>query len=171
MSSDRGVVGLFADPHELMDGAAAARRAGCDGMDAFTPYPVHGIDKVLGIKKSWVSVVTLIFGLLGCLGGLGFQCWTSAVAWPLNVGGKPMASIPAFIPITFECTVLLGGVMTFLAALTFCGLPRRKRALVDPRVSADAFALWVPVSETQQLASVERLLKAEGAYEVRVVSE
>ncbi|MBI2346043.1 MAG: DUF3341 domain-containing protein [Deltaproteobacteria bacterium] len=170
MSSKQGVVGIFADPHELIDGAVAARRAGHQNLDAFTPYPIHGIDKVLGIKKSWISVVTLLFGLLGCFGGLGFQIWTSAVAWPVNVGGKPMLSIPAFIPITFESTILLGGVMTFIGVLSFCGLPKWKGRIVDPRVSADAFALWVPVRESQQISHVEKLMKENGAYEVRVVT-
>lgn len=170
MSSKHGVIGIFADPHELIDAAAAARRAGCRDLDAFTPYPVHGIDKVLGIKKSWISVVTLLFGLLGCFGGLFFQIWVSAIAWPINVGGKPMLSIPAFIPITFESTVLLGGVMTFIGVLSFCGLPRFKGAIVDLRVSADAFALWVPVKESQQIPHVEQMMKEHGAYETRVVT-
>lgn len=170
MSSKQGVIGIFADPHELIDGAVAARRAGHQNLDAFTPYPIHGIDKVLSIKKSWVSVVTLLFGLLGCFGGLFFQIWVSAIAWPINVGGKPMLSIPAFIPITFESTVLLGGVMTFIGVLSFCGLPRFKNSIVDPRVSADAFALWVPVKEGQQIPQVEKMMKEYGAYEVKVLT-
>lgn len=169
MSSSQGVVGLFADPHEIMDGAAAVRNARFNNLDAFTPYPVHGIDKILGIKKSWVSVVTLLFGLAGCFGGLFFQIWASAIDWPLNVGGKPMSSVPAFIPVTFESTVLLGGIATFIAALSFCGLPRGRKGIVDPRVSADAFALWVPATDPHRIAEAGRIMKEHGAYEVRIV--
>lgn len=171
MSSNRGVIGLFADPHELMEGATAVRKAHFHGLDAFTPYPVHGIDKILGIKKSWISVVTLCFAVFGCFAGLYLQIWTSSVDWPLNIGGKPMNSVPAFIPITFEMTILFGGIATFLAALTFCGLLRGKKAIADPRVSSDAFALWVPTTEAQQIEKVQGLLKEHGAYEVRVVTE
>ena len=154
-----GVIGIFADPHELIDGGNVLRKARYRNMDAFTPFPVHGIDKALGIKRSWISAITLLFGLLGCAGGLALQHWTSAIDWPLNVGGKPMSSIPAFIPIVFECTILVGGVATFFAALAFCGLPRSPRKLIDPRVTADAFALWVPVQESQQMSSVEKIMK------------
>lgn len=171
MSSSQGVLGLFADPHELMEGGTALRQAHFTGMDAFTPFPVHGIDKVLGLKKSWISAVTLFFALCGCLGGLVFQCWVSAIAWPINVGGKPMYSIPAFIPITFETTILFGGIATFIAALSFCGLPRRKSVALDPRVTADAFALWVPATEPDRIAKAQTLLKEHGAYDVQVVTE
>ena len=169
MSSDRGVIGLFADPHELIDGTVALRKARFDGMDAFTPFPVHGIDTALGIKKSWLSVVTLVFGIMGCFGGLALQVWTSAYDWPLNVGGKPFWSVPAFIPITFETTILCGGIATFVAALSFCGLPRFNRMPVHARASSDAFVLWVPVQAAQQ-SQVEQLLKEHGAYEVQYVS-
>lgn len=169
MSSNSGVVGLFADPQELIAGATAARKARYENLDAFTPFPVHGIDQALGLKKSWLSIATLLFAFAGCLGGLGLQLWTSAVDWPINVGGKPMASVPAFIPITFECTILFGGIATFVAALSFCGLLRGKKAIVDPRVSADAFALWVPLAAPGKSGEVEQLLRDHGAYEVRII--
>ncbi|MBI4366470.1 MAG: DUF3341 domain-containing protein [Deltaproteobacteria bacterium] len=169
-ASPSGVVGLFADPHELIAGATAVRQARYDGCDAFTPYPVHGIDTALGLKKSWVSATTLVFGILGCFAGLYFQIWTSGIDWPINVGGKPLASVPAFIPITFECTVLFGGIATFLAALGFCGLLRGKKAIVDPRVTDDTFALWVPARSEERIREAERLLREHGAYEIRTIA-
>ncbi|MBI4237042.1 MAG: DUF3341 domain-containing protein [Deltaproteobacteria bacterium] len=167
MQQSSGVLAMFQDSDALLKGGTELRERGLVGMDAFTPFPVHGVDQALGIKRSWVSAVTLLFGVLGCLGGLLLQIWTSAYAWPLNVGGKPLASVPAFIPIVFECTVLLGGVCTFFGVIGFCGLPRVARPPVDPRVTADSFALWVPVSAAAQRADVERIVKVAGAYEVR----
>lgn len=169
MSTTSGLIAMFRDSDALLKGGAELRQRGVEGMDAFTPFPVHGVDHALGIKRSWVSAVTLLFGVLGCLGGLLLQIWTSAYAWPLNVGGKPLASVPAFIPIVFESTVLLGGVCTFFGVIGFCGLPRVKRPPVDPRVTADSFALWVPVPAGTSTADAERILKAAGAYEVRNV--
>lgn len=166
--AQQGIIGLFSEPEQVKAGAVALRQAKYDGMDAFTPYPVHGLGDALGLKRSWVSAVTLLFGLLGCLGGLVFTIWTSAYDWPINIGGKPMVSIPAFIPIVFECTVLLGGVMTFFAVWWFSGLPNYGRKLVDPRVTKDAFALWIPLQHEGQRGEVERMLKEHGAYEVRV---
>lgn len=167
--SSKGVVGIFADPHEIKEGADALRKARFHHLDAYTPFPVHGIDKCLGLKRSWISAVTLLFGIFGCVGGLALTIWTSAIDWPIIVGGKAFASIPAFIPVVFECTILFAGVSTFFAALYFCGLPKPPKALVDPRVTNDAFALWAPVKDPQRIAEAQRLMKEHGAYEVTIV--
>lgn len=165
-----GIVGLFKDPYHLLRAAKEAEVRGFVHCDAFTPYPVHGIDKILGHKRSPIPWVTLAFGLMGCFGGLGFQIWVSAIDWPLNIGGKPYLSIPAFIPITFELTVLLGGLATFFALLFFCRLPNYHTRVLDKNITHNAFALYVPAKEAGfREEDVKGFLQKCGAYEVKMV--
>jgi hypothetical protein len=166
----RGVVAIYEDPDTLLVAAARAREHGFVDMDAFTPYAVHGLSEALGIRKSWVPWVTLVMGLSGAALGLTFEIWTSAFDWPINVGGKPMISLPAFIPITFESGVLLGGTMTLAALLVACGLPNLKKPLLDRDLTNDRFALWIPETGPQwNEARTIQFLKSTRALDVRVV--
>ena len=166
----RGVLALYDDPDKLLDAAAIAKEHGFPDLDAYTPYAVHGLSEALGIKKSWVPYVTLVMGLAGASLGLTFMIWTSAYDWPINVGGKPMVSLPAFIPITFECGVLIGGTMTLAALLVACGLPNWSKPILDRDLTNDRFGLWVPDSGPEW--NEERVIKAlrhTGAVDIRVV--
>jgi len=166
----RAVLALYEDPDQLLRAAAMAREHGFEGMDAFTPYAVHGLSEAMGIKKSWVPMVTLVMGLGGAVLGLAFQIWTSAFDWPIIVGGKPMISIPAFIPVTFECGVLLGGTMTLAALLFACRLPNLKAPILDRNLTNDRFGLYVPeYGPDWNEARVVKLLQGTGALEVRVI--
>ena len=107
-----GVIGYFEDDHDLIHAMEQVREAKYQYFDAFTPYPVHGLDAAQGLKRSPLPFVTFAAGITGCTLGFLLQYWTSAVDWPINVGGKPMNSWPAFIPVTFECTVLFAGLAT-----------------------------------------------------------
>jgi hypothetical protein len=112
-------------------------------FDAYTPFPVHGLEAAQGLKRSLLPFVTFGAGLAGfCLAFL-FQYWTSAVDWPLIVGGKPFNSWPAFVPIMFELTVLLAGLSTVAAMFLFNGLPNTKRRIFDPSLTRDRFALVI----------------------------
>jgi hypothetical protein len=166
----RGVLALYADPDTLLRAAALVREHGYRNADAYTPYPVHGLSEALGIRKSWVPYVTLVMGLTGAALGLYFQIWTSAIDWPIIVGGKPYVSLPAFIPITFECGVLIGGTMTLAALLVACGLPDFSTPILDRDITNDRFALFLPESahdwnETRALD----LLKGTKPADLRVV--
>lgn len=166
----RGVLALYDDPDKLLHAAAIAKEHGFPDLDAYTPYAVHGLSEALGIKKSWVPYVTLVMGLTGAALGLTFMIWTSAYDWPINVGGKPMVSLPAFIPITFECGVLIGGTTTLAALLLACGLPNLKKPILDRDLTNDRFGLWIPESgpawnETRVIHS----LRSTGAVDIRVV--
>ena len=166
----RGVLALYEDPDSLLRAATMAREHGFEGMDAYTPYAVHGMSEALGVKKSWIPYVTLSMGLTGAALGLTFEIWTSSIDWPIIVGGKPMVSLPAFIPITFECGVLLGGTMTLLALILACGLPNLKKPILDRDLTNDRFGLWIP--ETGPAWNEERVLKllaGTGAADIRVV--
>ena len=140
----RGVLALYADPDSLLNAAARVKEHGFRDVDAYTPYPVHGLSEALGIRKSWIPYVTLVMGLSGAGLGLLFQIWTSAYDWPINVGGKPLVSLPAFIPVTFECGVLLGGTTTLAALLFACGLPNYRAPILDRDLTNDRFGLFVP---------------------------
>src|SRR5689334_9955529 len=101
-----GVIGFYQDPHALLEATAKARDAKYKDFDAFTPYPVHGMDAAQGLKRSSLPFVTFAAGITGCSLGFLLQYWTSVVDWPLIVGGKPFNSWPAFVPVMFECTIL-----------------------------------------------------------------
>jgi len=166
----RGVLALYEDPDTLIRAAAMVRAQGFTGADAYTPYPVHGLSEALGVKKSWVPYVTLVMGLTGAVLGLAFQIWTSAYDWPINVGGKPMISLPAFVPVTFECGILIGGTMTLAALLLACGLPDFQTPVLDRDITNDRFALFIPESgrdwnETRALD----FLKGTKPVDLRVV--
>jgi ActD protein len=166
----RAVLALYDDPDRILRAAAMAKEHGFAGIDAFTPYPVHGLSEALGVKKSWVPYVTLITGLGGAALGLYFEIWTSAIDWPIIVGGKPFVSLPAFIPITFECGVLLGGTMTLAALFAACRLPDFRAPILDRSITNDRFALYVP--ETGPDWNEERILgflKATAPSELRVI--
>jgi hypothetical protein len=92
-------------------------------MDAFTPFPVEGMAEAIGFHSTRVPLICLVGGIIGCLGGFYLQYWPSVIGYPVNVGGKPLNSWPAFIPITFELTILCAGVATVLGMLALNGLP------------------------------------------------
>jgi len=166
----RGVLALYEDPDTLLRAAAQAKEHGFEGMDAYTPYAVHGLSEALGIKKSWVPYVTLVMGLSGAALGLTFQIWTSAYDWPINVGGKPFISLPAFIPITFECGVLLGGTMTLAALLFACGLPGWNKPILDRDLTNDRFGLWIPeIGPDWNEARIIQFLRSTSPIDVRVL--
>lgn len=105
-------IGYFDDEHLLLAAARECRDRGIPVVDAISPFPVHGMDEALGIRPSRLPWVTLIGGAVGAGLGLLLEYWTSAVNWPLNVGGKPLDSFPAFVPVAFELTILFAGLST-----------------------------------------------------------
>jgi hypothetical protein len=118
-----GLMAEFETPGQLVAAARRTREAGFKKFDAYTPYPIHELDGAMDLHDNRVSLFTLIGGLLGCAGGFGLASWVSAVAWPLNIGGRPLISVPMFIPVTFECTILLGGLTAAFSMLIMNGLP------------------------------------------------
>jgi hypothetical protein len=119
-----GLVAEFETPGELVAAARKVREAGYKKFDAFSPMPIHQLDEAMDLHDNRVSLFTLIGGLCGCAGGFTLCSWVSAVALPLNIGGRPLISVPMFIPITFECTILLGGLTAAISMLLMNGLPQ-----------------------------------------------
>ena len=98
----RVLIGIFDNEDAILDVTDAARRRGLKIVDVFAPYAVHGLDKAMGLQRSKLPWVCFVLGLTGAGFKVWFEYWTTATDWPLNVGGKPWNSLPAFIPITFE---------------------------------------------------------------------
>jgi hypothetical protein len=180
-----GVIGFFKNGHDLVHATAKVREANYEHFDAFTPYPVHGLEAAQGLKRSPLPFVTFAAGLTGCTLGFLLQYWTSVVDWPLNVGGKPFNSWPAFVPVMFECTVLFAGLATVAAMFIFNGLPNIRRKAFDPGLTRDRFALVIesPLQvEDDDEAALKRkkfkvfneseaieILRKSGAQEVKSV--
>ncbi|MGH9480468.1 MAG: DUF3341 domain-containing protein [Terriglobales bacterium] len=161
------VLALFVDPHSLLTATSTIREKGYRGLEAYTPYPVHGIDKALGLKMSWMPRVTKTMFFVGAGLGFTFEAWTMAWAWPLNVAGKPFVSVPAFMPVTFESGILIAGISTFIAVLIAGRLrPAPNFVPLDRRLTNDRFGLYVPV-RPYEASNVQALLKELGAVEVK----
>jgi hypothetical protein len=167
-----GVAGIFTDDEKILAAANKMREAGYKKFDAISPFPVHGMEDAIGIRRSGIPYVTFVAGLTGMAAGMGLQYWTSAVNWPINVGGKPMFSIPAFIPITFELTILFAALFSVGAMFFLNGLPQSNPPIIDPDLTSHKFALWVPEDEEgYSVEKVEAFLKELGAEEIKRVAE
>jgi Protein of unknown function (DUF3341) len=131
-----GVMGEFSDPGELVEAIEHARAAGYTKLDAYTPYPIEEVWEAIGHHKSPVPFIVLCGGIVGGLGGFFLQYWVSAIEYPINIGGRPFNSWPAFIPVTFECTIL-GAVLAAVAGVFILnGLPEP----YHPVFNVDRFA-------------------------------
>lgn len=136
------IVVTFAHERDLLGATTAVRTHGLDIVDAYTPYAVHGLDKAMGLPQSRLTWACFAFGIVGALVAIGFQFWTSATDWPINVGGKPWNSWLAFVPVMFELMVLFGGLGVVATFLVVARLYPGKRATgVVPGITNDRFAL------------------------------
>ena len=162
------LLGIFDDESALVGAIEAVRGEHLRIVDVYAPYAVHGLDRVLGLKRSRLSLVCLIGGALGAILKLWFEIWTAAVDWPVNVGGKPWNSLPAFVPITFEVMVLFAGLSTVAAFLIVSRLrPGKPARPIHPRITNDRFALLIEETDASfDVERVRRLLEAHGAVEV-----
>ncbi|HWP59564.1 MAG TPA: DUF3341 domain-containing protein [Candidatus Acidoferrales bacterium] len=132
-----GLMAEFENPNDLVAAARAARAAGYRKMDAYTPFPVEGLAEALELGRTHVPLVVLIGGLIGAALGYGMQYYLMAVDYPLNIGGRPFHSWPAFIPVTFEMTVLVAGLAAVIGMLALNGLPQP----YHPVFNVERFAL------------------------------
>jgi hypothetical protein len=167
-----GIVGMYDDDHELVKACHKVREAGYRKFDAITPFPVHGIEEAIGIQRSMIPWVTFVAGITGCACGLGLQFWISAISWAINVGGKPFFSGPAFMPITFELTILFGALASVGAMIILCKLPRIDPPIIDPDLTSHKFAIFIPENDVNYDAvRAEQMLKSLGAQDVRRIAE
>jgi hypothetical protein len=167
-----GVVGIWLDDHKLVEACKKVRLSGYKTFDAITPFPVHGIEEAIGIKRSIIPWVTFFAGLLGLTAGLSLTYWTSAISWALNIGGKPFFSGPAFMPIIFELTVLFAALLSVGAMFALVGLPKIDPPIIDKDLTSHKFAIFINDREPgYDAAKAEQLLKSLGAVEVRRIAE
>jgi len=138
-----GIIGLFDDPQQLIRATEQVRDARYWSFDTYTPYPVHGLEQAQGLKRSPLPYFACLGGLIGFCAAFGLQYWTSVIDWPLIVGGKPFNSWPAFVPVLFELTVLLSGITIVLSLFALCRFPNTRRAVPDPSVTRDRFAIVI----------------------------
>src|SRR2546427_8356030 len=122
-SSLYGVLAEFDTPDELLAATRRAHEAGYRQMDAYTPFPIEGLAEALGFHRPRLPLIVLLGGIVGGVGGYLMQYWIAAIDYPLNIGGRPLHSWPAFIPVTFELTILGAALAAVLGMLVLNGLP------------------------------------------------
>jgi mono/diheme cytochrome c family protein len=169
------VLGLFDTPDALMQAIPKARAAKLGTVEAYTPYPIHGIDEALGLRRSPLGGMVLVMGILGAVTAFGFQYWISAVDYPIITGGKGANSWEAFIPIMFEVTVLFAtftaglGMLLLLNKLPFFGHPVLSSKAISG-ITRDRYALALEAeNESFDSAAAAQVLRAAGAVEVEVL--
>jgi hypothetical protein len=169
------VLGEFEREHALLDAARVLRARGHASLDIHSPYPLHGADEALGLKRSTVPLVALVGGVTGAVTGYLLQWYVAAFAWPLNVGNRPPHSAPAFIPVTFELAVLFAALAIFFGLLGgYFGFPRTHHPVFEVEAfrSATIDALWLSAEvDGKDAEPVAQELRRLGARHVSIVPE
>jgi len=168
MSNTKYILGSFADPDDLMHGIEKLQANNISIHDCFTPMPIHGIEAKLGVKPSRLPIAAFCFGALGTTLGFSLLFYTMAYDWPMNIGGKPAMSLPNFVPVTFEVTILLcalGMVATFFYRNHL--FPGRAPRVMDLRATDDRFIIAIDAKENTDHSFIDNLLKEAGAVEVK----
>jgi hypothetical protein len=170
-----GVMGEFVTPKQILSAAKKAREAGFRNITAYTPFPVEGLAEAIGFRWTAVPLITLIGGLGGGLTGFGLQYWVSAITYPMNIGGRSLNSWPAFIPVTFELTVLGASIFAVVGMLALNRLPMPHHPVFNverfTHASTDRFFLCIesrdPKFHLAETAKFLQSLAAEHVCEVK----
>jgi hypothetical protein len=171
-----GLMAEFESPTELVAAANRSREAGYRDMDAYSPIPIEELHHAIGFPHTKLPLMVLIGGLLGAAGGFTLEWWVSAVAYPLNIGGKPLVSWPMFIPVTFECGILGAALTAVFGMFALNGLPQPYHPVFNvPRfamASRNRFFLCIEATDAKfDLTSTRAFLETLGAREVTTVAE
>jgi hypothetical protein len=169
MAVKKFITGNFYDEEILFPAVKKVRRAGYKIHDVFTPFPIHGLDKAMGLRDTSLHTAGFIYGITGTCTALGFISWTLALDWKIDFGGKPYFSLPAWIPIMFELTVLFAAVGM---VMTFCYLcqvaPFVKKDHFNPRSTDDTFVLALECGDKTKDEEVIAFLNSIGGKDVAV---
>lgn len=146
-----GLVAEFDTPTEIVAAARRAHEEGYRKMDAYSPFPVEGLSEAIGFHKDSVALICLVGGVLGLATAYALQYWVHVISYPINVGGRPFQSWPAFIIVTFEMTILFGGISAVVGMLALNGLPMPYHPVFNnPRFTAasrDRFFLCIEAAD------------------------
>lgn len=169
MGVKKFVVGCFDDEEVLFPAVKSVRKAGYKIHDVYTPMPIHGLDHAMGLRETSLHTAGFIYGITGTTTALSCISWIFVKDWPLNIGGKPHFALPAWIPITFELTVLFASVGM---VLTFCYLcqmaPFVKKHHFHPRATDDLFVMVLECTAKTNETEAINFLKSIGATETNV---
>jgi hypothetical protein len=171
-----GLIAEFEDPTSLVSATHVAYQGGYRCMDAYSPFPIEELHEALGTHRTKLPLIVLIGGIAGCIGGYALQYWASSIAYPINIGGKPLHSWPAFIPITFECTILAAALSAVLGMLALNGLPQPYHPVFNvPRfalASRNRFFLCIEAKDPKfDLEGTRRFLETLNPREVTSVAD
>lgn len=163
------ILGIYEDEDVLLEAVTQLRQGGVRIHEVFSPFPVHGLDEVLGYKRSKLPIAAFLFGVLGTSLALLMQYYMMGIDWPMIIGGKDFAPLPTFIPVTFELTVLLSafgmvGVFLISSNLKPWGQPR----IFDLRITDDKHVMAIDMANNASLGEqkITDILKSSGASEV-----
>ena len=161
-----GVLGVFDGLDSVVEAVERLRKAKAGALTVFSPMPSHDIEHALHPPQSPVRMFTLVGGLTGTATGFALPIWTS-LDWPLITGGKPIISLPAFVIIAFELTILFGALSTVVGLFINARLPRARREVVyDPSFSAGKFGIFVAATDTR-IPEAAGIMRESGAEQVR----
>jgi hypothetical protein len=169
-----GLMAEFATPEALLEAARRSYAEGYRRMDGYSPFPVDGLSDALGFRRNRLPLIVLIGGILGCVGGFYLQYWISAVDYPINVGGRPFNSWPAFVPVTFELTILAAALSAVFGMIALNGLPMPYHPVFNVErfqfASRNRFFLCIEAADAKfERAATQRFLEqqdAQGVYDV-----
>lgn len=169
-----GLMAEFDDPAAVVAATRRAYAAGYRQMDAYSPYPIEELHHALGVHGNRLPLVVLIGGIVGGLGGYLLEYWSATIAYPLNVGGRPLHSWPSFIPVAFETTVLVATLSAVIGMIVANGLPMPYHPVFNvpefERASRDGFFLCIEATDPKfDVDATRRFLRSLGAKEVREV--
>jgi hypothetical protein len=169
MSVKKFVVATFDDENVLFPAVKNVRKAGLKIHDVYTPFPIHGLDHAMGLRETSLHTAGFIYGITGTTVAVSFMSWVFMRDWPINFGGKPYFSLPAFIPITFELTVLFAAVGMVLTFCYLCNLaPFVKKHHFHLRATDDLFVMAIECSSKSNIEEIKAKMSGLGALEVNV---
>jgi len=171
-----GVMGEFSTPEDLLAATNKVREAGYKHIEAYTPFPVEGLAEAVGFKWTAVPLLTLLGGIAGGMGGFGLEYWVAAITYPQNIGGRPLNSWVAFIPVTFEMTVLGASLVAAISMLALNKLPQPYHPVFNverfAQASTDKFFLCIEARDPKfNLAETSKLLQSLHAEHVNEVKD
>lgn len=169
MAVKKFVVGCFKEEADLFHAVKTVRKSGYKLHDVYTPFPIHGLDREMGLRDTSIHTAGFIYGISGTTLGLSFITWVFTVDWPLNIGGKPHFALPAWVPILFELTVLFAAVGMVLTFCYLCQLaPFVRKHHFHPRATDDLMVMVIECGPKSDEQAIMQKLGDLGALEVHV---